>query len=113
MTEDWNFVIFVNSMNFTTIHPTSANKNYQGEFWLKTNSNKGEINWRLVNTRPPRSSISRQRARNLIRKLGTNISKKAKDVGEVKFFNNNKLTLTTQSNFSSKQEKYIPQNAKS
>ena len=47
--EDWKSVNFNNSLNFTTTHTKSINKNQEKELWLEIKCNSEEINW-LVDT---------------------------------------------------------------
>ena len=88
MMDDWSSVIFIQSLNFTTVNEKDLNKNQQGEFWIKKLSTNEGINW-LVDTGSPRSLYPDKQQKNLTKKLGHKIINTESNSEEFRCFNNN------------------------
>ena len=65
--EDWSAINIVRPTGFKEVNIVSLNKDTSGEFWVKTNCRKPEIDW-LADTGSPRSFMQESIAKDLITK---------------------------------------------
>ena len=85
--EDWSAINIVRPTGFKEVKNVSLNKDINGEFWVKTNFRKSEIDW-LADTGSPRSFMQESVAKDLIGKHQD--ASKSKFTGKTKYkcFNN-------------------------
>ena len=83
--ENWSAINIVRPTGFKEVNNVSLNKDTSGEFWVKTNFRKSEIDW-LADTGSPRSFMQESVAKDLIGKHQDASISKFTEKNEVQMF---------------------------